>query len=244
MPSDPGISFKILIASDDRDFAELLAFVVGRAGFAATPATDLPTTLNYARHAQLDIALVDLDLRCCDGFILLSELRRISRIPILTVSNRSSEDDKVRAFELGTDDYLTRPFGHRELLVRVQALTRRGFQLLGPPQRHESEIRIGPLTLNAPEHLVTLHGRAVSLTATEFRMLEYLMLNAGHVVSTRTLAREVWGWHSPQASNLQRVVTHRLRSKLEDDPHQPRMLRTVPGIGVILDIGRAKSTAS
>jgi DNA-binding response OmpR family regulator len=112
---------------------------------------------------------------------------------------------------------------------------RLGFPTRDPPELEAIELTAGPLMLSVPEHLVTMSGRPVSLTATEFRMLHYLMLHAGHVVPTRTLVRHVWGWNNPQASNLQRVAIHRLRRKLETDPTRPRLLHTIPGVGVVLD---------
>jgi DNA-binding response OmpR family regulator len=230
-----GSAFKVLVVSDNRDLVELLCFVLERAGFMPVSAADLPSALRYARHEPLDLSLLDLDLGSGDGRTMLTELRRSSRMPILVLSEKASENDKVDAFELGADDYLTKPLSHRELLARLRARIRHGLPGLDSRERELSELRVGPLTLSLPEHLVWLNGRPVSLTATEFRMLHYLMLNAGHVVPTRTLARHVWGWNSPQASNLQRVAIHRLRRKLETNLGRSQLLRTVRGVGVVLD---------
>jgi DNA-binding response OmpR family regulator len=159
-------------------------------------------------------------------------------MPIMVISGKTSEEDKLDAFELGADDYLTKPLSHRELIARLRARMRYVLRTLDPLEPEMSELRTGPVMLNVPEHVVSLNGRPVTLTLTEFRVLHYLMLNAGHVVTTRTLARHVWGWNSPQASNLQRVAIHRLRHKLEADPGRPQLLHTIPGVGVVLSVER------
>jgi DNA-binding response OmpR family regulator len=225
------------VVSDNHDLVELLAFVLERAGFIAVPSRDSPTALKYARHERLDVAVLDLDLGSDNGRTVLTDLRRFSRMPIMVISGKTSEEDKIEAFELGADDYLTKPLSHRELVARLRARMRRGLRSLArEPEPEVTELTAGPLMLSVPEHVVSLNGHPVSLTATEFRVLHYLMLNAGHVVTTRTLARHVWGWNSPQASNLQRVAIHRLRHKLEADPGRPQLLHTVPGVGVVLNV--------
>ena len=227
-------SAKVLALSDDRDLAAFLVVVLEQAGFASTQSGDLASALKHAQHNAFDLAVLDLDPGSANWRTVLKELRRASVAPIMVLSDSTSEDDKIEAFEIGADDYVTKPLNHRELLARLRA-RRRALQMASRPRPTSTELRAGPLTLNVSEHLVSAYGRPVNLTATEFRVLEYLMLNAGHLVQTIELARHVWGWASPQASNLQRVTICRLRRKLEVDTTCPQLLRTIPGIGVVLD---------
>jgi two-component system response regulator VicR len=155
-----------------------------------------------------------------------------------------SEEDKVRGLELGADDYLTKPFSHRELIARIRAQLRRSGQDWAPPRRTaESRLEVGSITLDMAEHSVTKAGQQVSLTVTEFRLLHCLMSNAGAVVPTGTLLKQVWGYHDPGGSDVVRVTVHRLRRKLETDPARPNLLHTIPGVGVLLKADTEAATA-
>ena len=224
-------NMKLLLVDDDRDLVELLTFALGRAGFAVLPAHDSPAALALLEAKHPDIAVLDVNLGAWNGFDLLTELRKRSDIPAIMLTGLGAVGDKVRGLELGADDYLTKPFSHRELLARIRAQLRRQGREAAPPQPAEAVLRAGPLTLNAAEHTVRKAGRALSLTVTEFRLLHYLMVHAGAVVPTRAIMKHVWGYDDPGGRDLVRVTVHRLRRKLEDDPAHPQLLHTVAGIG-------------
>lgn len=222
----------ILLTDDDRDLVDLLSFALSRAGFDVLPAFDAPTALKLVERAEF--AVLDVNLGSWDGFDLLKEVRRRSQIPIIMLTARDAEDDRVRGLELGADDYLTKPFSHRELVARIRANLRRRGQEWAPPSPTEAVITVGPLTMNVAEHSVQKNGQPLDLTVTEFRLLQFLMANAGGVVPTRIVLRQVWGYDDPTGADVVRVTLHRLRRKLGEDPSNPHLLHTVPGVGVML----------
>jgi DNA-binding response OmpR family regulator len=165
---------------------------------------------------------------------VLNDLRRRTELPVIMLTALDSEEDKVRGLEGGADDYLTKPFSHRELIARIRAQLRRSGQEVGARRAPATRLEVGSITLDLAEHSVTKSGQQVSLTVTEFRLLHCLMTNAGTVVSTSTLLKQVWGYQDPGGSDVVRVTVHRLRRKLESDPARPHLLHTVPGVGVLL----------
>jgi two-component system, OmpR family, response regulator VicR len=154
-------------------------------------------------------------------------------MPIIVLSGRTSDDDKVRGFEAGADDYLVKPFSNRELMARIAAQLRR-VRAIGEQTEDRVVLRVGPLTLNVAEHAADKDGRSLPLTATEFRLLHCLMDRASTVVPTKSLLREVWGYDDAAGRDALRVTLYRLRRKLEDDPPAAQLLRTVPGVGIML----------
>jgi len=229
---------KILLVDDDRDLLELLCFALSRAAFATHAAYDAPMALRLLDEARPDLAVLDVDLGDWDGFDLLRELRRRSQIPVILLTARDGEEDKVRGLDLGADDYVTKPFSHRELIARIRAHLRRlGNGALTPGPVH-AQLQVGPITLDLALHRVAKNGQPLSLTLTEFRLLHYLMANAERVVPTRDVLHHVWGYDDDLgAADLVRVTVHRLRRKLEDEPAKPRLLHTVAGVGIILKPG-------
>ena len=224
----------ILYADDDRELVDLVGFALRRAGFNVLPAHDAPSALKLLAEEHPDLAVLDVNLGVWNGFDLLRDLRRQSEIPVIMLTGRSSEPDKVRGLELGADDYVTKPFSHRELIARIRANLRRQGQEWSTPVAAQTNLRVGPLTLNLAEHALAKHDQPIDLTVTEFRLLHYLMLNAGSVVPTRAILKQVWGYEDPSGTDVVRVAVHRLRRKLEDDPTAPRLLQTVPGVGILL----------
>jgi len=235
---------KILLVDDEPDVLDLLVFLVERTGALALPAREAPAALRLFDNERPDLAIVDVMLGSSSGLdlvaelrsrsdILVAELRTPSDMPIILLTARGSEDDKVRGLEAGADDYLVKPFGHRELVARIRAHLR-STRRAGGQDADRVILRSGPLTLDVARHMAEKEGRSLNLTATEFRLLLYLMDRAGTVVPTGTLLKNVWGYDDPGAREVLRVALYRLRHKLEDDPRAPRLLHTIPGVGVVL----------
>jgi two-component system KDP operon response regulator KdpE len=212
----------------------LLTFAFERAGFAVAAAAALPEALRLLRDDRPDVAVVDVDLGPGDGPDALTALRRRSALPVLVLSARAAEDDVVRALDRGADDYVTKPFGYRELLARVRAVLRRSGRPGPGPAGGGTLLRAGPVTLDVVEQRTTNGGQPVQLTPTEFRVLRCLMQRAGAVVPTGELVRQVWGAASDCSKELVRTAISRLRRKLRDDPAHPRLVHTVPGVGFAL----------
>jgi two-component system response regulator VicR len=224
----------ILVVEDDRDLVDLLNFALRRAGFGVQLAHDVPTALRLLEQSHPDLAILDVNLGGGSGFDVLKDLRLHSEIPAIMLTGRHAEDDKVLAFELGADDYVVKPFSHRELIARVRAQFRRNGRGVPTPQPIDRQLAVGPISLDVAEHKATKDGRLLDLTLTEFRLLQYLMINAGTLVPTRTILKQVWGYEDSGATDVVRVTVYRLRRKIEDQPNSPRLLHTVAGVGVML----------
>ncbi|TMG54062.1 MAG: response regulator transcription factor [Chloroflexi bacterium] len=225
--------FRVLLVDDEKDLVDLLAFLVDQAGLIPLSATEPQGALELFEKEHPSLAVVDLNLRPWDGFELLAELRRRSpKMPILVLTARGAEDDKVRALDLGADDYVVKPFGHRELVARIKAQARRAeLDGNGAPA---AVLEVGPLRLDVRERTLQLDGHDLRLTGTEFRLLEYLMRNSNSVVPTAALAKYVWGYDDSPAREVVRVTVHRLRRKLGDDGQRRRFIETIPGVGLKL----------
>jgi DNA-binding response OmpR family regulator len=227
------VRHKVLLVDDDPDMIDMLTFLVGRTGMVALPARDVPSALMLFETEHPDLALVDVGLGPWSGFDLVTQLRERSEMPIILLTARASDDDKVRGLEAGADDYLVKPFSHRELIARIRAHLRRG--RTQDDERTDSVVlRAGPLLMNVAQHSAAKEGRSLNLTATEFRLLRYLMDRASTVVQTGAILKEIWGHDDPGAREVLRVTLYRLRRKLEDDPSAPRLLHTIPGVGLML----------
>ncbi len=233
---------KVLLADDDRDLVDLLTFSLTRAGMAIVSAADAPSALKLLEAEQPDLAVLDVEMGRWNGFDLLRDLRKRSDIPVIMLTGASAEKDKLKGFELGADDYLTKPFSHHELLARIRAQLKRRGQTVAAAPPPPTVLHVGELTLNATEHTATKHGQPLNLTVTEFRVLHYLMSRPSAVVPTREIMKQVWGYDDPAGTEAVRVALHRLRRKIEDDPSNPRLLHTVAGVGVMLKPPVAESS--
>jgi DNA-binding response OmpR family regulator len=225
---------RILLVDDDRELIDLLAFALKRAGLEPIAAHDAAAAVRLFEERQPDLVVLDINLGAASGLEVLKDLRRRSQLPVIMLTALDSEEDKVRGLEAGADDYLTKPFSHRELIARIRAQLRRSGQEWPVRQAPQTRLQVGSITLDVAEHTVTKSGQPVSLTVTEFRLLHCLMTSAGTVVSTAALLKQVWGYHDPGGSDVVRVTVHRLRRKLEQDPARPKLLHTIPGVGVLL----------
>ena len=237
------VNMKILLVHADQDLLELLSFVVRRAGFRALLATDRATALQLlaAEHPDLlllDATLPDPALPDAGGLALLECIRRANDLPVIVLAERFCEPQAVRAFDLGADDYVTQPIAFRALIARMRGLVRRRTSA-APDLPHDTWLRVGSLALNPRQHKATLDGLPLALTVTEFRLLQFLMDNVGCAVPHRVLLKQVWGYEDASASDVIRAAVSRLRRKLKDAADNPPLLRTLPGVGVMLTPGHA-----
>jgi len=232
--NDGGERTEILLVDDDRVLVDLLASIVQEAGFVPLVATDPAGAIELFERENPVLAVVDLNLRPWDGFDLLADLRaRSASLPIIVLTGRASEDDKVRALDMGADDYVVKPFGHRELLARIRAHARRATSERADVAR-PAVLEVGSFRLDPSEHTVYLSGVPTHLTSTEFRLLQFLMRHNDAVVPTASVAQHVWGFNDAPAREVVRVTVHRLRRKLGDDGARQRFIHTVPGVGLRL----------
>ena len=221
---------RALIVEDDRAIAEFVTRGLREAGFAVDQAADGETGLALALSEPYDVAIVDLMLPQRDGLSLIDELRRRGRTtPVLILSARRSVDDRVHGLQSGGDDYLTKPFAFAELLARVQALVRRATRAPEP-----TTLTLGDLTLDLLTRKVSRGGTAIDLRPREFALLEYLLRNAGKVVSKTMILSHVWDYTFDPQTNIVDVLVSRLREKI-DRPFEHKLLRTVRGVGYVLE---------
>ena len=220
---------RLLIAEDARDVAEVVAFAARTAwpGCEVTLAASGAEALRRFGEREPDLVVLDVSMPPPDGFEVLRRIRESSRVPILMLTVRDATLDKVRALDLGADDYLTKPFDHRELLARLRALLRRATTEPGPPG---PEIAAGDLAMNPATREVLVADREVRLTPTEYRLLELLVRHRGTVLPHRYLLERVWGPAYAGDTHYLKVFVGRLHRKI-DVPGMPRYVRSERGIG-------------
>ncbi len=217
---------KILIADDDRDLLELVAFALTQSGYLVIKAPDGPSALRLFADESPDLLILDINMPGQSGFQVCEEVRRRSRTPVMMLTVRGEEEDLVRALELGADDYLNKPFSPRTLLARVKALLRRaGLESSSP-------MNAGRLRLDLEDHSLQIGSALpVRLTKLELRLLQVLLVNAGHTVSSDRLLLQVWGHRGAGDRQLLKQLVHRLRQKIEINPAEPQILQTAAGAG-------------
>ncbi len=220
---------RVLVVEDDPKIASFVAKGLKQAGFAVDQAADGEQGLAFAQAAPYDAAIVDIMLPRLDGLALIDRLRKQgSRTPVLILSARHEVDDKVRGFQTGGDDYLTKPFSFAELLARIQALIRRATMTVSA-----STLEVGDLHLELASREVRRGDRRIELQPREYSLLEYLMRTAGTVVSKTMILEHVWDYHFDPQTNVVDVLVHRLRAKI-DEGFEPKLLHTVRGVGYAL----------
>lgn len=216
----------MLVVDDERPMRRLLRVVLEGEGYEVLEAEDVGSALRAAAAGRPELILLDLGLPDGDGVEVIERVREWSAVPILILSVRDQEREKVRALDAGADDYLTKPFGTSELLARMRAALRRAARAAGEPV-----IKTGQLTIDLARRQVTVGGREVHLTATEYALLRTLALHLGKVMTHGQLLRAVWGPGYEDAVHLLRVNMSNLRRKIEPDPAKPRYLITELGVG-------------
>jgi two-component system OmpR family response regulator len=223
------LPMRLLLVEDDPTIAEFVSRGLREAGFAVDVASDGRGGLALALESRPDVAVVDLMLPGLDGLELIETLRRRGvNTPVLILSARHTIDDRVRGLQAGGDDYLTKPFAFPELLARVQALLRRATAAIEP-----TRLEVGDLQLDLLSRTATRQGREIELRPRELALLEYLMRNAGRVVSKTMILSRVYDYSFDPRTNVVDVLVHRLREKIDRD-FEPKLLQTRRGIGYVL----------
>ena len=229
---------RVLIIEDDKDIVELVRYNLEKDGYQVVSSGDGATGLAQLRKSSPDILILDLMLPKMSGLEICKEIRRdaaLNRLPILMLTARGEEADRVVGLELGADDYVTKPFSPRELVARVKALLRR----VEAPEGAEKIIEFGPLRIDPSAYRVTRAGKAVSLSTLEFRLLYYLAARPNKVFSRDQLLDAVWGSERFVTPRSVDVYVRRIRKKVELDPERPAYLKTLRGAGYIFQ-GRAE----
>ena len=223
---------RVLIVEDEESLADPLAFLLRKEGFETTIAVDGPSALAEFDRSGADIVLLDLMLPGMGGTEVCKQLRARSAVPVIMVTARDSEIDKVLGLELGADDYVTKPYSARELIARIRAVLRRGVEA---EDVGETVLEAGPVRMDIERHIVTVNGEHIPMPLKEFDLLEYLMRNKGRVLTRGQLIDRVWGADYVGHTKTLHVHVKRLRSKVEDDPANPVRLVTVRGLGYKLE---------
>lgn len=219
---------KVLLVDDDPDLLGIIAFAIQQAGYLVVTAADGVKALETFEREYPDIAVLDINLPSMDGFELARRIRQQSPIPIVMLTVRSEEEDVVRALSLGADDYITKPFSPRILIARIRALMRRA------GMEAEGSVRLGHLQLSIDDHLLRGVGEnSIRLTQLEMRFLQLMFANAGRTVATDRILTHVWGDRAGGNRQLLKQLVHRVRQKIERDPANPSLLRTVPNAGYL-----------
>jgi two-component system alkaline phosphatase synthesis response regulator PhoP len=224
------MSKKILIVEDERDLIKLLKYNLEKEGFRVSCASDGSLALAEMRRDEPDLVILDLMLPGVDGLEICRQLRRIDRyagLPVLMLTARGEEADRVVGLELGADDYVTKPFSMRELIARVRALLRRH----EPGPQNRATLQRGNLVIDPTSHTVRIDGKPVDLSALEFRLLYYLASHPGAVFSRDQLLDRVWGDERTVTPRSVDVYIRRVREKIEAHPQCPVYMQTVHGVG-------------
>lgn len=219
---------RVLIIDDDEKLVELVRDYLVPHGFEVGAAHDGATGLAAATRGEADVVVLDLMLPVIDGLEVCRRVRGSSDVPILMLTARGEETDRIVGLELGADDYLAKPFNPRELLARLRAILRRTGQR---PGEAAARLEVGPLALDPATRQVLLRGREVELTTAEFDLLHVLLASAGRVLSRDQLMEQLHGTSWSYFDRSIDVLVSRLRQKLEDDPRHPALLKTVRGVG-------------
>ncbi|MDD2765474.1 MAG: response regulator [Opitutaceae bacterium] len=217
---------EVLVIDDETQIRRLLRVTLEGAGFRVREADSGQLGLAEAATKRPEAIILDLGLPDLPGLEVLKRLREWSRLPVLILSVRGQETDKIEALDAGADDYLSKPFGGGELLARLRAMLRRAQSL-----EEESNVRFGDVEVDFARRAVTKAGAAVKLTPKEYALLRLLLVHRGKVITHRQILRELWGPRAEEQTQYLRVYMTHLRQKLEDEPNQPKHFRTESGVG-------------
>jgi two-component system, OmpR family, response regulator RegX3 len=218
---------RVLVIEDEESYSDPLAYMLRKEGFDVALASTGPAAIDEFARNGADIVLLDLMLPGLPGTEVCRQIRQTSSVPVIMVSAKDTEVDKVVGLELGADDYVTKPYSPRELVARIRAVLRRGAE----PDLVPATVEAGGVRMDVERHIVTVAGREVRLPLKEFELLEMFLRNAGRVLTRGQLIDRVWGADYVGDTKTLDVHVKRLRAKIESDPANPRHLVTVRGLG-------------
>jgi len=225
---------KILIVEDEASFSEALEFLLGKEGFSIVTAATGTEALRKFEQGGIDLVLLDLMIPEISGIEVCRQIRAKSKIPIIMLTAKDSEVDKVVGLEIGADDYVTKPYSSRELVARIRAVLRRNGN--DEVESASGLLTVGGVKMDVDRHQVSVNGSAISLPLKEFELLEFLMRNAGRVLTRMQLIDRVWGSDYVGDTKTLDVHIKRLRAKIETDPANPTVIQTVRGLGYKMEL--------
>ena len=224
----------LVVADDDPQIVRLITRNLQLEGYATHTATNGQEALEAIETAQPDAVLLDVMMPKLDGFAVTQQVRQFSMVPIILITARGNDHDKVHGLDVGADDYLTKPFSVDELLARVRAVLRRAeYRQVGVALRDPPPLTLGGVTIDFAQHLVTRVGVEIPLTPTEYHLCVYLAQNAGRILTQNMLLEGVWGAEYTGEHHMLQVNINRLRRKLEADPAHPQYILTKAGVGYL-----------
>ena len=226
---------KILVVEDEKSFSEPLAFLLGKEGYQVEVADTGTDAIAKFNKNGADLILLDLMLPGMSGTDVCKEIRSHSMVPIIMLTAKDDEVDTVVGLELGADDYVTKPYSSRELLARIKAVLRRKGDFV-LDEGELATVQVGEIKLDADRHIVTIKGENVALPLKEFELLEFLMRNAGRVLTRIQIIDRIWGNDYVGDTKTLDVHIKRLRAKLEKDPANPELIQTVRGLGYKMEL--------
>jgi len=221
----------VLVVDDDAQIRTFVARQLKNEQFNVELARTGEEALERAAEVMPDLVILDITMPVMDGIEALKRLREWATMPVIMLSARNEENLKVRALDLGADDYLTKPFSVQELLARVRAALRRAQRSAGAESADQPVLKLDDVTVDLGRRIVTKGGREVSLTRTEYELLHFLAVNVGRVVTHRQVLQDVWGPEYGEEREYLRTFIKQLRRKIEEDPAHPKLILTQPGLG-------------
>ena len=226
---------KILVVDDEKPISDIISYNLENEGYAIEKAYDGEQALEVFEKSQPDLVILDLMLPKMDGLEVCREIRKQSAVPVIMLTAKDSEIDKVLGLELGADDYVTKPFSNRELIARVKANLRRNLVKEPEPQEvNKTEIVVGDLVIHQDAYIISKHGEEIELTHREFELLHYLARHIGQVMTREHLLETVWDYDYFGDVRTVDVTIRRLREKIEDIPSHPTYIVTRRGVGYLL----------
>ncbi len=226
----------VLVVDDEKSLRDFVRHNLEERNYRVFTAGDGLEALAIFQREPVDLVILDVMMPDMNGLETIRRIRETSRVPIVVLSALGEEQDKIRALNLGADDYLTKPFGVGELLARVDAVQRRARWSSAPPAQESPYLVYGDIIVDFDRHRVEVRGQQVDLTPTEFNLLVYLMKNAGRLLTHEAILKSVWGAEYGREAEYLRVYIGRLRQKIEVDPVNPRYIKTAHGFGYYFEI--------